>query len=212
MSDSDNMGNNLICMSAINNVIEQSKNSIEECKNNIGKCINNIKQLDIKQSSNEIDKCLNDIEHYRNAQQLSIKGKYVVYVLSCYDGDTFTGSLKYNTPNGCIYLKFNMRAYGYDAYELKVSHKYNNKKVMNITEMQMKGKKSKKELESLILHKFITIDAKDFDKYGRVLSEVIEIENKAFALSEHMIKNKFGFPYNGEGEKPQYNEYVLENN
>ncbi len=141
-----------------------------------------------------------------NAEELNISGMYMVYVYSCYDGDTFTGSLHHKG----LYLKFKMRLYGCDAFEYKAINTHNGKKIKNTEELKELGMKARNRLTELINNKYITINALGMDLYGRVLADITHIEDEEINVKDIMINENLAFAYYGKGEKQQTKYYVYE--
>jgi endonuclease YncB( thermonuclease family) len=152
------------------------------------------------------------MDKYINAEKFIIEGTYKAYVLSCHDGDTFTASICWKG----IYLKFNFRLYGIDAYEITPKKVLNGKNVSNYDELKELGKMAKEKLEKEINGKFITINCHKFDLYNRVLANITHVyineqdENKKECnVVDEMIKEKLGFSYFGSGPKEQHKYYLL---
>lgn len=110
---------------------------------------------------------------------------YTAKIVEVYDGDTCFAIFKYKNE----YIKFKIRMQGYDSPELKPSldHKDRENEIIN-------AKKAKKQLEEYILNKIVILYCGNWDKYGRLLG-TIYFNN--ININELMIKNGFGYRYNG---------------
>ena len=53
------------------------------------------------------------------------------------------------------------------------------------------------------MNKVVEVHCGDFDKYGRLLVELVDTEN----ISDWLIKNKYAFEYDG-GTKKDWGEYL----
>jgi endonuclease YncB( thermonuclease family) len=101
-------------------------------------------------------------------------------VASIYDGDTITAIFR--LPNDSEYYKWNCRLYGIDTPELKTG---NNKEA---------AVKARDFLREKILDKVVKISCGEFDKYGRLLVNVIydDIDINALMISNGYAKEYFG--------------------
>ena len=101
-------------------------------------------------------------------------------VASIYDGDTITAIFK--LPNDSVYYKWNCRLYGIDTPELKTG---NNKEA---------GLKARDFLREKILDKVVKLSCGEFDKYGRLLVNIIyeDIDINALMISSGHAKPYFG--------------------
>ena len=77
-------------------------------------------------------------------------------------------------------------------------------------ELRTKNEKEKKfgyfvkeKLLERIMNKVVEVHCGDFDKYGRLLVEIIDTEN----INDWLIKNKYAFEYDG-GTKKDWGEYL----
>ncbi len=96
-------------------------------------------------------------------------------------------------------VKFKIRMDGYDSPEMKppLSQVNRDKEIKE-------ANKAKAELEKLVLNKVIDLECGKWDKYGRLLGKIyVNINNKKVYVNEYMIKNGFGYPYDG-GTKKQF--------
>lgn len=127
-----------------------------------------------------------DIDKYKNAIKFSLKGQELkAYITSVYDGDTITASI---FCFGDYYL-FRVRVNGVDTPEMR-GHSEDEKK---------RARAAKEFVKGLVLEKFVTLQCKDWDKYGRLLADVILPEGN---LSELLVTQHFGLSYSGGTKTP----------
>lgn len=137
---------------------------------------------------------MNTVENYLKSVEFDVKtvktyipeinyGK----VVKVYDGDTVTiVTLLFNgdvSPKFKLY-KFNVRILGIDTPELKTK---------NIDEKEL-GIKAKNALSDLILDKVVKLENVSYDKYGRILCNVL-LDN--VNVSEWLVSNNHAVVYNG---------------
>lgn len=135
----------------------------------------------------------NDIN---DAPLFSFKGQEIeCKVVSVYDGDT----VKVVFPLNNTLYKWNCRLTGIDTPEIRTRCK---------PEKQY-GYKVRDCLREKILNKIVKIKCGDFDKYGRLLGEIICDEDKC-SINQWLIDENYAFAYDG-GTKKSWGEY-LENN
>jgi micrococcal nuclease len=118
-------------------------------------------------------------------------------VIKVYDGDSITVVFPYFDK---LY-KWNCRLSGIDTPELKTKNQ-NEKKIAFIVRDKLKEK---------INDKIIKIKCGKFDKYGRLLCEIFDIEcnedniksNESFnfSINNWLIENNYAFSYNGKTKK-----------
>ena len=113
-----------------------------------------------------------------------LKGGQVIKV---YDGDTITIASSLPIPNAPMY-RFPVRLRGIDAPEMKGKNE-DEKRAARI---------SQKALESLVLHKNVTLKNVETEKYGRILADVFFYDVN---LSEFMLKNNYAVKYDGGTKK-----------
>ena len=94
--------------------------------------------------------------------------------------------------NNTLY-KWNCRIARVDTPELRTR---------NIKEKQF-GYQVRDFLREMILDKIVKVRCLDFDKYGRLLIEIIGIEEQEINISDWLISNNYAFEYNG-GKKKQW--------
>ena len=111
-------------------------------------------------------------------------------VVSVYDGDT----IKVVFPIYKRMYKWNCRLNRVDTPELRTK---------SDTEKKY-GYYVRDQLRDKILNKVVRVECKDYDKYGRLLSEIfIEDEN----VNNWLISNEYAFEYNG-GTKQSWEDYL----
>lgn len=135
----------------------------------------------------------NDIN---DAPLFSFEGQEIeCKVVSVYDGDT----VKVVFPLNNTLYKWNCRLTGIDTPEIRTRCK---------PEKQY-GYKVRDCLREKILNKIVKIKCGDFDKYGRLLGEIICDGDKC-SINQWLIDENYAFAYDG-GTKKSWGEY-LENN
>jgi len=118
---------------------------------------------------------------YHNIDRFNFKDKKIrAKCVKVYDGDTITVVFKLVDA----FYRFSIRMNGYDSPELRSKD-----------EMEKKyAKLSRDYLKNLIIDKIITLDCKDYDKYGRILADVI-IDD--VSINELMLKSGYCRKYDG---------------
>ena len=135
----------------------------------------------------------NDID---DAPLFSFEGQEIeCKVVSVYDGDT----VKIVFPLNNTLYKWNCRLTGIDTPEIRTKCK---------AEKQY-GYKVRDCLREKILNKVVKIKCGDFDKYGRLLGEII-CDGDNCTVNQWLINQNYAFSYDG-GTKKKWSEY-LENN
>jgi endonuclease YncB( thermonuclease family) len=127
---------------------------------------------------------------FENTQEFTFEGQSkLAKVVQIYDGDT----IWVVTNIGGRFNKIKVRLNGIDAPELKPSLKVQNRdKIIKL------ANESKKFLSDLIENKIVTLKCHKFDKYGRLLADIIIKQNNIdINVSEYMIKNNKAYPYDG---------------
>jgi endonuclease YncB( thermonuclease family) len=141
-----------------------------------------------------VDKKLNNFDD--SIELFSLEGKKLrAKIVRVYDGDTcFAVFLLNNKP-----VKFKIRMDGYDSPEMKPPLAQENR------DKEIKAaNKAKEELQNLVLNKIVDLQCGKWDKYGRLLAKIyVDSNNKNIYVNYHMIKNVFGYPYEG-GTKKQF--------
>jgi endonuclease YncB( thermonuclease family) len=105
------------------------------------------------------------------------------YVIKVYDGDTITIAAKLPYPNSPVY-RFHVRLNGIDTPEIKGKNE----------DEKNAAHQGQKALESLILHKTVTLKNLQTEKYGRILADVYL---KNVCLNKWMLENNYAVPYDG---------------
>jgi len=123
--------------------------------------------------------------------KFTLKGvNAVAACVKVYDGDTIHLVFFLNGR----YQKFSCRMSGYNSAEM-------NGKTAQEKE---KAEISKKYLASRVLNKAVYAKFGEFDRYGRPLVTVYEIEGHqatSRSINDEMLEKGHGMPYNGTGEK-----------
>jgi endonuclease YncB( thermonuclease family) len=112
-------------------------------------------------------------------------------VVNVYDGDTIKVVFQVMRK---LY-KFNCRISGVDTPEIRTR---------NLKEKEL-GLKVRDELRKKILNKIVKIKCGEFDKYGRLLIEVITNDNEK--IKDWLINNDYAFSYDG-GTKKKWSVYL----
>jgi len=116
-------------------------------------------------------------------------------VVSVYDGDT----IKVVFLLGDKLYKWNCRLDRVDTPELRTR---------NDLEKEL-GYSVRDKLREKILNKIVKIKCGDFDKYGRLLTEIYINDNES--VNQWLIDNKMAFEYHG-GTKQDWGEYLENQN
>lgn len=145
----------------------------------------------IKKEEINMDIKLQELE---DAPMLSFEGQTIkAKVVSVYDGDT----IKVIFPLKDTFYKWNCRLTGIDTPELRTKNT-NEKKF---------GYEVRDILKEKILNKIVNIRCGDFDKYGRLLTEVFFLDSNN-SVNDWLIENKYAFSYDG-GTKQCWEEYLI---
>jgi len=118
-------------------------------------------------------------------------------IVRVYDGDTVTIATRIQIDGKEIpkIFRFSLRLRGIDSPELKTK---------NQTEKAL-AIQSRDALSNLILGKIMTIENVDYDKYGRILADMITPDG--VNVSQWMIDNGLAVKYDG-GTKHRPNEWT----
>lgn len=110
-------------------------------------------------------------------------------VVKVYDGDTITIATKI----GDDICRFSVRLNGIDTPEIKTKNE--NEKI--------RAKRAKDALAAMILDKIVKIEVHSYDKYGRILADVLGLDGTN--MSEYMLAAGHATKYDG-GTKivPEY--------
>ena len=114
-------------------------------------------------------------------------------VVSVYDGDTIKVVFKFADK---LY-KWNCRLEHVDTPELRTK---------NVKEKKY-GYIVRDKLREKILNKVVNIKCNEFDKYGRLLIEILQDDD--ITINQWLIDNKYAFKYEG-GTKKNWEEYLNE--
>lgn len=126
-------------------------------------------------------------------------------VISVYDGDT----CKVNLPplvSSDELFQFTIRVNGYDSPEIKSTDEVEKKYAII----------AKQVLSQLVLNKIVLLRCNDFDKYGRILADILVNSNhpELLDIGQYMISNKYGTSYSGGTKKifsaDLYSENILD--
>lgn len=111
-------------------------------------------------------------------------------VVKVYDGDTITIATKI----GADICRFSVRLNGIDTPEIKAKNE--NEKI--------RAKRARDALNAMIFGKIVKIEVHSYDKYGRILADVVSLDDGT-NMSEYMLKNGHATKYDG-GTKinPEY--------
>ena len=142
------------------------------------------------------------IKYGSDAQYIDkISYKIKAYVVSVYDGDTFTSAIETYVPNNGKFnrkvVRVKCRLLGIDTPEMKPPKNQDNR-----DQEIAKAREAKKYVESCILNKLITLDVSGTDKYGRYLVSLF-IPNTKQDLTDSLISNGHGYRYDG-GTKQKF--------
>ena len=152
----------------------------------MGSCFSQSDKQNIEINLNE----LNDSVELFSLEKLEVRAK----IVKVYDGDTcFAVFVLDNKP-----VKFKIRMNGYDSPELKpLLSNPNREKEIDA------AKKSKAKLEELVLNQIVILECGKWDKYGRLLGTLYTISDnkKNININEYMIKNNYGYRYDGGTKK-----------
>ena len=111
-------------------------------------------------------------------------------IVRVYDGDTCFAVFKLHNE----YVKFKIRMEGYDSPEMKPSLENKNRE-----KEKKEAQKAKEELEKHVLNKIVLLHCGKWDKYGRLLGTIYTKEY--MNVNEWMLKNGFGYAYDGGTKK-----------
>ena len=148
--------------------------------------------------------------------EFSLAGKTMdAKVVTCYDGDTFYSVIDLF---GQLW-KFNCRAAGYDCPEMKppknkVDRDIEKERALRakqafishlVSNIDMTSTYTNQELDRLVLSnkRLIRMTCKEFDKYGRLLVDIIPDEESRSngvtqaTINDWMIDSGFGYRYDG---------------
>ena len=130
-----------------------------------------------------------------SVKELTLENQsHIGKVVSVYDGDT----IKVVFPFHETLYKWNCRLSRVDTPELRTKN-----------ELEKKfGYEVRDKLRKKILNKVINVKCGEFDKYGRLLTELyIEDEN----INQWLIDNEYAFEYDG-GTKKSWEDFLNKKN
>jgi len=117
----------------------------------------------------------------KNVNKFTLQGlTKTAKVVKVYDGDTITVVFKHKDE----YNKWNCRIYGIDTPELKTKNPKEKKAAILARDF----------LKDMILEKIVQIECLDFDKYGRLLTNVLYDDKNIIKI---MIEKNYGKLYFG---------------
>jgi micrococcal nuclease len=150
---------------------------------NLFKKSNNLHQPVSKQSAVDTEM---ENATYENLQPFvpEIKRGKIVRV---YDGDTVTIATRIGVDGIEIpkLFRFNVRLLGIDTPEMRTK---------NQTEKAL-ALKSRDALNKYIIHKMVTLTSVSYDKYGRILADIIMEDGTN--VSDWMLENGYAVKYDG---------------
>jgi len=131
-----------------------------------------------------IDFLLNNL---KNAEYFTLVGlNKKARIVSVYDADTVDALIFLHDR----FYKFKLRLSGIDTPEIKPLKKIENRDLHVSC-----AKKCKEYLSSLILNKIVNIECLEFDKYGRLLVNII---HDNMNINDHLISKKYAKRYEGK--------------
>lgn len=118
-------------------------------------------------------------------------------IVKVYDGDTVTISARiYITETQTTKLfRFNVRLRGIDSPEIKTKNE----------KERLLGIEARDGLRKFIMNEIVTLENIAYDKYGRILADVIT--NNGTNVSEWMLSNDYAVKYDG-GTKHRPSEWT----
>tara|TARA_A100001011_G_scaffold400735_1_gene518130 strand:+ start:3630 stop:4052 length:423 start_codon:yes stop_codon:yes gene_type:complete len=122
-----------------------------------------------------------------NTAKFKINGIYIAKIVDVYDGDTCQIVIFYNFS----FKRYSLRIKNIDAPEIKSNDKTTKEKAIHVRDT----------VRSLILNKILYVNIENFDKYGRLLGDIILDNNDH--LSTYLLELELVKPYDG-GKKPQW--------
>jgi endonuclease YncB( thermonuclease family) len=119
-------------------------------------------------------------------------------IVRVYDGDTVTIAARIHIDDEYIakLFRFSVRLRGIDTPEMKTK---------NATEKAL-AIKARDVLSAQFLNKMVLLENVDYDKYGRILADMITVEGNIH-ISEWMLVNGYAVEYDG-GTKHRPSEWT----
>lgn len=112
------------------------------------------------------------------------------YVIKVADGDSLTIATKLEHAPHCVY-RFNVRLLGVDTPEMRGRDENEKQAARDV----------KKNVETLLLHKFVCLENVSYDKYGRILARVFTIPENAsdvrLCVNEWLLRSRMAVVYTG---------------
>jgi endonuclease YncB( thermonuclease family) len=125
----------------------------------------------------------------KNTPRFSFDGQtFLAKCVKVYDGDTITAVFAIKTDEPCF--KFSIRLAGVDTPEMR-SHDENEKKMAIEARDFVRGR---------ILDKLITIKCGKFDKYGRLLGDIYQLDCEK-SINTCLIEKGYANAYDGGTKK-----------
>jgi micrococcal nuclease len=131
------------------------------------------------------------LESPKDLEMFTLEGRTLLAkVVDVYDGDTCKVNI-FLFEN--VLKKFTVRMMGYDTPEMRTK---------NLVEKKY-GIRSKTILSNLVLNKIVKLECLEFDKYGRILGNIISKDknNNDIHINNFMIENHLGYGYLGDTKK-----------
>lgn len=119
-----------------------------------------------------------------DAEFFSLEGERNARISKVYDGDTVHAIFKV----GNSYCKFKVRLSGIDTPEIKTKDADEKKRALEARDW----------LHTKVFGKIVTLKCKEFDKYGRLLADII---CDGTCLNQKMIDLNLGYAYDGGTKK-----------
>lgn len=130
---------------------------------------------------------------YNDVPFFNLNGyKTLAKCVKIYDGDTGTFVFYlYDNP-----YKFRIRLAGIDTAEIKSD---------DTNELEL-GLKAKNRLKELIGDRLVYLECLKYDKYGRILANVYDNENKENLYNKILVDEKLAYNYDG-GKRKNFSEW-----
>lgn len=118
-------------------------------------------------------------------------------IVKVYDGDTVTISARIciTETQSTKLFRFNVRLRGIDSPEIRT--KNDNERILGI--------KARDGLRSLIMNQIVILEHVDYDKYGRILADIVTKDG--INVSDWMLSNDYAVKYDG-GTKHKPSEWM----
>lgn len=116
----------------------------------------------------------------------TISGVYTAKVVNVYDGDTVHAVMRFNGK----FQKFSVRIYGIDTPERKVKMGTPDR-----DSLKAAAELARMEVVRLVLNKIVVLKCRGFDKYGRLLANIVTREG--VDVSQHLLSRGMAVPYFG---------------